>query len=103
MVKTADVITGQEILAQWGNTIRDRSVQVFASVGARDSQYPPPHDGALCYTQAENTYWQGKGGAWVQMTVQAVGTGATGPTGPPGPAGGPTGPTGPIGPTGVGV
>ena len=49
MSKTADVSGGTTILTAWGNEVRDRTVQVFASTAERDAAYPIPNRGQCCY------------------------------------------------------
>jgi hypothetical protein len=63
---TNNVVDGQIILAAWGNEIRDRTVQVFATVAERDSQWATAPNGAMCVTVDTNTLWQRAGGIWVR-------------------------------------
>src|SRR5262245_21428185 len=105
MAKTPDVVSNTPITSAYGNHIRDRTVQVFASAAERDSQWPAPPDGATCYTVAEDLHYYGLGGAWVEWQATGGVTGPTGVTGVTGVSGvgvtGPTGVTGVTGPMGV--
>ena len=65
MTKTADVAQGAVVQASWGNEIRDRTAQVFATVAERDSQWASAPTGALCITLDTNTLWQRVSGAWL--------------------------------------
>jgi hypothetical protein len=58
------VNTGDDILASWGNTTFDQSVECFASNTDRDTQWPSPHDGAACYTVDTATFWVRLAGVW---------------------------------------
>jgi hypothetical protein len=48
MTKTVDVAAGQKVASTWGNELRDRSCQVFASAAERDAQWPTAPVGAIC-------------------------------------------------------
>jgi hypothetical protein len=56
---------GDEIQSVWGNTTYDQTMQVYASVTDRDSQWTAPHDGALAYTIDTQSAWLRRAGAWV--------------------------------------
>jgi hypothetical protein len=60
------VSPGQTIASSWGNLVWDQSVNTFASIADRTTQWPAAHDGALCWTIAENTLWLYRAG-WVAM------------------------------------
>lgn len=69
---TPNVVDGNIILASWGNEIRDRSCQVFATVAERDSQWAAPPNGAICVTLDTNTLWRRAAGVWAaQSPLQA--------------------------------
>lgn len=72
MVKTADVVAGADILTTWGNEIRDRTAQVFASAAERDAQWPAPPDGAISYTADTGTLWLRRAGAWSAIAGQTA-------------------------------
>jgi C1q domain len=59
------VSPGQTISSSaWGNPVWDQSVNVFASAADRDTQWPTPHDGAVCYTLDTRNLWLRRAGAW---------------------------------------
>lgn len=62
----ADVVgTSGRIEASWGNAIRDRVINHFASTTARDAAIPSPKAGALCYVTADHCYYaRNDSGAW---------------------------------------
>jgi hypothetical protein len=55
---------GDMIASQWGNTTFDQTMEVFDTALSRDSQWPTPHDGALCYTIDAQLPWIRRSGAW---------------------------------------
>jgi hypothetical protein len=59
---------GDTILDTWGNMVFDQSVNIFASTTDRDTQWPAPPDGALCYTQASAILWARTAGNWLQVS-----------------------------------
>jgi hypothetical protein len=61
---TPDVAAGELIQSAWGNEIRDRTVQHFATAAERDGWIGPP-DGAMAVTTDNNLLWQYNGTAWV--------------------------------------
>ena len=65
MAKTVDVAAGQKVASTWGNEVRDRTRQVFASVAERDAQWSAPPNGATCVTLDTGTTWNRLAGAWV--------------------------------------
>jgi len=69
---TANVVDGNIILAAWGNEIRDRTRQVFATAAERDSQWAAPPNGATCVTLDTATTWQRLGGAWTAVQPGTV-------------------------------
>ena len=71
MALTPDVAPDGPISTTWGNTIRNRTVQVFANNAERDSWATPPN-GALCVTIDTWTLWFRRTGAWQQMTSQGL-------------------------------
>jgi hypothetical protein len=64
MAKTVDVAPEQKISSAWGNEVRDRTVQLFASVAERDASGWAPPNGAVCVTQDTYTLWLRVAGAW---------------------------------------
>jgi hypothetical protein len=61
------VATGDLIQTLWGNTVWDQSVNTFATTAARDSQWPAPLDGAMCYTLDAPALWCRKAGQWLPV------------------------------------
>ena len=76
---------GDPIVSSWGNTTYDQTVECFASTADRDTQWPTPHDGAICYTGDTGTLWLRRAGAWQALAVTSPPQGfratATGPAG----------------------
>jgi hypothetical protein len=66
MAFTANVVDGNIILASWGNEIRDRTLQVFATVAERDSQWPSTvaPNGAHCVTLDTGSWWRNVAATW---------------------------------------
>lgn len=64
MTKMLDVATDQTIESVWGNAIRDRTVQRFASKTELDT-WTTAGDGALAYTTDTNRLWLRKTTAWL--------------------------------------
>jgi hypothetical protein len=81
MAKTPDVVANSQASAGWANQIRDRTIQVFADIAERDTQWPAVSApvGANCRTLNDGRAWTVFGGAWVDA-------GLLGPEGPPGQA-----------------
>lgn len=73
MAFTPNVVDGNIILASWGNEVRDRSCQVFATAAERNSQWAAPPNGAICVTLDTNTLWRRVAGAWAaQSPLQSL-------------------------------
>lgn len=68
MTKTPDVVPMTGITSAWGNEIRNRTVQVFATASERDAQWPSPPPGAHCVTTDTGTRWAYIGGGWRALT-----------------------------------
>lgn len=64
---TANVVDGNIILASWGNEIRDRTVQVFATAAERDQQWAAPPTGAVCITVDNGFIWKRSAGRWAPV------------------------------------
>lgn len=72
------VAPGQVIQSTvWGNPLWDQSVQEFASVADRNTQYPAPHNGSVCWTAAEGQWWGYRSGVWVPMWAGSAGYAAS--------------------------
>lgn len=61
---TADVVADAPIASSWGNEIRNRTIQRFASVAERTSQWPSPPEGALSYVDDSDRLFVYTGSAW---------------------------------------
>ena len=66
MALTPNVVDGQIILASWGNAIRDRTIQRFATPAERDALWPAATAGAgaYCVTVDTLTVWVSSGTVW---------------------------------------
>lgn len=58
-----DVVPDTPIVADWGNTIRNRVIQVFATAAERDTWASPPN-GSFCFLTDTSTTWRRISGAW---------------------------------------
>ena len=72
------VSPGQTISsASWGNPVWDQSINCFDNAAARDSQWPSPHDGSVCYLADGTGLWARRAGVWRGLPMgymaQAVG------------------------------
>lgn len=80
----ANVVAGAPILSSWGNTIRDRTVMVFATTAERDSSIGAPTAGMECFVTATNTLYIHNGTSWWPyprgMLAQGSATANTGTT-----------------------
>lgn len=77
MAFTPNVVDGNVILAQWGNEVRDRTSQVFATAAERDAQWAAPPNGATCITLDTATQWRRLAGAWTAVQPGTVVTSTT--------------------------
>jgi len=71
MAQTPDVVANALIQSAWGNEIRDRTVQSFATVTERNTWAAPPK-GALAVTLDSLSLWQYDGTAWVPAGPNGV-------------------------------
>ena len=65
----ADVAAGTIIQSAWGNRIRDRTVQYFASRAELTAGWPAAPQGALAYTNDTNCLHVFRGGGWVLFSA----------------------------------
>ena len=72
MPEIPNVIGGEVITSEWGNDIRDRTVQRYATVAARTASIPTPTEGDLSYLQDSNLVYVYNGSAWVKLSVPVV-------------------------------
>jgi len=73
----ADVVTGETIASEWGNQIRDQTVQPFASVAARTASIPSPTEGMVSYLLDADALDVYTGSAWVPFVASNELDGAT--------------------------
>ena len=69
MVLTPNVVAGATIQSAWGNTIRDRTLQVFTDATERDAQWTNPPEGAHCLTLSTLAVWVRASGVWVPLAA----------------------------------
>jgi hypothetical protein len=74
MALTTDVHPGDIVASPWGNEIRNRTMQVFASTAERDAQWVNPPNGAFCVVASgtDGTLYQRRAGAWSAVHVQGL-------------------------------
>lgn len=72
MPEMPDVVLGETIASEWGNDIRDRTLQRYASAAARTSAIPSPNAGDLSYLADSDTLYFYSGSAWVQLALIPV-------------------------------
>ena len=68
---TPTVIDGAIIETAWGNEIRDRTFQVFASAAERDAQWLTPPNGAICITLDTNYWFIRTAAGWVRQNANS--------------------------------
>ena len=74
MALTTTVNPGDKIQSAWGNEIRDRSIQQFASIAERDSQWPTAPNGSLSmvgnrlYRKIAGAWWFADGPLWSTLS-----------------------------------
>lgn len=71
---TSDVHPGDVVASPWGNEIRNRSLQAFASTAERDAQWANPPNGALCVvlTGTDGVIYQRRAGSWAAMHLYGL-------------------------------
>jgi len=72
MPEMPDVIPGADVDADWGNLIRSRTIQRYASVAVRTSQNPSPQDGDMSYLADVDEISFFDGAAWRVLVPQDV-------------------------------
>ena len=63
---------GDRIVSTWGNQTHDQTVQQYTSNADRDTQWPAPADGAVCYTLDTATLWLRRAGAWKAVPLGVI-------------------------------
>lgn len=70
MPEIPDVLVGELIEPDdWGNPIRDRTVQRYASVAERDTESPTPGPGDLSWLADDDQIYVYDGAAWLRVVV----------------------------------
>lgn len=74
MALTVDVHPGDVVASPWGNEIRNRSLQAFASTAERDSQWGTAPNGAICLvlTGTDAVLYHRRGGTWQALHVSSL-------------------------------
>lgn len=67
MPEIPDVVTGETITTEWGNDIRDRVIQRYATAAARTASVPSPTEGDLSYLNDTNAVYVFTGAAWTPI------------------------------------
>src|SRR5690554_3959196 len=65
MPEIDDVRIGETIAVEWGNAIRDRTIQRYANAAERDELHPNPTEGDLSYLEDTNSIEVYDGFSWV--------------------------------------
>lgn len=65
MPEINDVQIGETIAVEWGNAIRDRTIQRYANAAEREALHPNPTEGDLSYLEDTNSIEVFNGFAWV--------------------------------------
>lgn len=66
MAEIPDVVAQETILTNWGNPIRDRTVQRYADTSERDSLNPVPTNGDIAYLEDLKFLQLHNGAVWVK-------------------------------------
>src|SRR5690606_25754558 len=75
MAEIDDVQIGETIAVEWGNAIRDRTIQRYANAAERDELHPNPTEGNLCYLPDTDSIWVYNVFVWVSgIPTEAVTT-----------------------------
>ena len=70
----ADVQSGESIASEWGDSLRDRTVQRYADAAERTTEHPSPAQGDLSFLADDQTVWVFSASGWVNIArpVQAA-------------------------------
>lgn len=69
MAEIADVLAGAPVEADWGNLIRDRTLQRYANAAARSSSVPSPVEGDFSYLLDTDSVEFFDGTGWVSTGI----------------------------------
>lgn len=72
MPEMPDVIGGETITVEWGNDIRDRTVQRYADAEARDTEHATPAAGDLSYLEDTGDVDVYHSGGWRHLGAQVA-------------------------------
>ena len=72
MPEMPDVVASEPVAADWGNDIRDRTVQRYQDAAARDASVPFPLAGDLAYLDDSGTVTLFDGTTWKSGTAPGV-------------------------------
>lgn len=73
MPLTPNVLPGQPVASTWGNEIRDRTNQVFASKSSLDAEWGTAPDGSQAITLDTYRLWVRRGGRWLPPLTLPLG------------------------------
>jgi len=73
MPLTPNVLPGQPVASTWGNEIRDKSLQTFASKSNLDAEWPNAPDGSEALTLDNYRLWIRRGGRWLPPLTLPLG------------------------------
>ena len=74
MSEIPNVIPLEPVTDEWGNAIRDRTVQRYVTAAARSSLHPTPANGDLSYLSDSGLVYVYHSGGWREITNPAHGT-----------------------------
>lgn len=74
MPEMPDVIGGEVVTSEWGNDIRDRSIQRYTDAADRTAEHPTPVNGDLSFLNNTGKVYVYYSGAWRTMYDDLAGT-----------------------------
>lgn len=74
MAFTPNVVDGNIILAAWGNEIRDRTRQIFATAAELNAQWPGAPNGSMAVTLDTYTVWMRRAATWTPVQQRGSST-----------------------------
>src|SRR5690554_8217175 len=77
MPEINDVQIGETIAVEWGNAIRDRTIQRYADAAEQDELHPNPTEGDLSYLEDTDIIEVYDGFVWTTVTGPLERSGAT--------------------------
>lgn len=73
MPEMTDVATGESVASAWGNNIRDRTIQRYATTAERTSLHSSPTAGDLAFMEDTGLVFVYYDGAWTPLAEQVDG------------------------------